>query len=397
MTNYNPSIESGTFVQKSRAGLVMSAIGATLAMLPLTLAYLISAFGGDLNGGIMTFTLILTTLGTLLWGIGMFMTIKPMSKVGGAWSAVLGGIVLMLILTFVLILFFLQDFINEVFRGISGGEALGVLVLIGFMATHILLAICCGKIGKFAKGLKLSKIGYWILAFTPVALGILFYLISKSYHNSWYGSWYSSDYETYLTLMKIVNILIGVGVLLCIIGWWISVGNGICVEYEYEDDGVVTTVGTATAPVVTPAVQAAAVLERPENQDSVITQHPVLSEDLKNGVMAMTNEQLQQIIANGSGYSPEYVVYVSTVLAKREAWEKLNAYTDQELMNIVADNQQNMDDRDAASMELFNRQSPLLLDVVKDLDAETLKNVVENPDDNFDGYVAVARQLLGMD
>lgn len=396
MTNYNPSIESVTCVQKSRAGLVMSAIGATLAMLPLTLTFAISVFGGSLGYKIITFDLILTALGTLLWGIGMFMTIKPMSKVGGAWSAVLGGIVLMLILTFVLILVLLPDFIDEVFRGINGVKVLDVLALIGFMAMHILLAICCGKIGQFAKGLKLAKIGYWILAFTPVALGILFYFISKSYYNSWYGSWYSSDYETYQILMKIVFILIDVAVLLCIIGWWISVGSGICVEYENEDDGIVTTVGTVAAPVVTPAVQAPAVAERPGNQASEITQHPALSEDLKNGVMAMTNEQLQQIIANCSVYSPEYVIYVSTVLAKREAWEKINAYTDQELMNIVADNQQNVEVRDAASMELFSRHSPLLLDVVKDLDAETLKNVLENPDDNFDGYVAAARQLLGM-
>lgn len=395
MTNYNYEVESGAFVQKSRAGLVVSAIGATLAMLPLTLIFVLSFFGGSLDSDVMTFTLVLTALGTLLWGIGMFMTIKPMSKVGGAWSAVLGGIVLMLILTFVLILVLPSDFLDEVFRGLNRVKALGIFVLIGFMVTHILLAICCGKIGRFAKGLKIARIGYWILAFMPVALGILFYLISKSYYHTWYGG-YNSDYETYETITKIVFLLMVVAVLLCIIGWWVSVGSGICIECDYEDTVAETTVGTAAASVVTSAVQAPAVAERPENQASAIIQHPALSEDMNNGVMAMTNEQLQQIIANGSAYSPDYIKYVSIVLAKREAWEKINAYTDQELMNTVADNQQSIDVRHAASMELFSRQSPLLLNEVKALDAETLKNIVEHPDNNFDGYVAATRQLLGM-
>lgn len=395
MTNYNYEVESGTLVHKSRAGLVMSAIGATLAMLPLTLMFVLSFFGEGLDNEVMMYTFILTTLGTLLWGIGMFMTIKPMSKAGSAWSSVLGGIVLMVILTFVLILALSPDFTDEVFRGLNRVKLLGVLVLIGFMATHILLAISCGKIGQFAKGLKLARIGYWILAFMPVALGILFHLLSKSYYHSWYGG-YSSDYETYLTITKIVFLLMLVAVLLCVIGWWVSVGSGICIEYEYEDTVAETTVGTAAASVVAPAVQTSAVAERTENQSSVITQHQALTEDMKNGVMAMTNEQLKQIIANGSVYSPDYVKYVSTVLAKREAWEKINAYTDQELMNTVADNQQSIDVRHAASMELFSRQSPLLLNEVKALDAETLKNIVEHPDNNFDGYVAAARQLLGM-
>lgn len=130
MTNYNYEVESGAFVQKSRAGLVVSAIGATLAMLPLTLIFVLSFFGGSLDRDVMTFTLVLTALGTLLWGIGMFMTIKPMSKVGGAWSAVLGGIVLMLILTFVLILVLSSDFLDEVFRGLNRVKALGIFVLI---------------------------------------------------------------------------------------------------------------------------------------------------------------------------------------------------------------------------------------------------------------------------
>lgn len=395
MTNYNYEVESGTIVQKSRAGLVMSAIGATLAMLPLTIVFVLSIFGGGLDDGAMMFTVILTTFGTLLWGIGMFMTIKPMSKVGGAWSSVLGGIVLMVIFTFLLILDLAPDFSDEIFRGINSVNIPIVLVLIGFMATHILLAICSGKIGQFAKGLKLARIGYWILAFTPVALGILFRLLSKSYYHSWYGG-YSSDYETYLIIAKIVFLLMLVAVFLCIIGWWVSVGSGIRIECDYEDTAVETTVGTVAASVVTPAVQTSAVAERTENQSPVITQHQALSEDMKNGVMAMTNEQLRQIIANGSAYSPDYVKYVSTVLAKREAWEIINAYTDQELMNTVADNQQSIDVRHAASMELFSRQSPLFLNEVKALDAETLKDIVEHPDNNFDGYVAAARQLLGI-
>lgn len=393
MTNYNYEVESGTIVQKSRAGLVMSAIGVTLAMLPLTIVFVLSIFGGGLENESMMIGLI-ATFGTLLWGIGMFMTIKPMSKVGGAWSSVLGGIVLMVIFTF-FILTLLPDFSDEILRGINRINIPIVLVLIGFMVTHILLAICCGKMGQFAKGLKLARIGYWILAFTPVALGILFHLLSKSYYHSWYGG-YSSDYETYLIIAKIVLLLILVAVLLCIIGWWVSVGSGIRIECDYEDTITETTVGTAAASVVTTAVQTSAVAERTENQSSVIPQHQALSEDMKNGVMAMTNEQLRQIIANGSAYSPDYVKYVRTVLAKREAWEIINAYTDQELMNTVADNQQSIDVRHAASMELFSRQSPLFLNEVKALDAETLKNIVEHPDNNFDGYVAAARQLLGI-
>lgn len=395
MTNYNYEVESGTFVKKSRAGLVMSAIGATLAMLPFTLIFMIGMFGGGQDDGIVAFGLILTALGTLLWGIGMFMTIRPMSKVGGAWGSVLGGIVLMLIFTFILILTFFPDFMREVVKGLDRLKGLGVLALIGFMTTHILLAICCGKIGQCAKGLKLTRIGYWILAFMPVALGILGYLLNKSYRYSWYGG-YSSDYETYMTLMKIVFLLMGVAVLLCVIGWWISVGNGIRVEYVYEDTVAVTTVGTAPASAATPAVQDPEVTGCQENQSSVITEHPALSDDIKNDVMAMTNEQLRQIIANGSSYSPGYVEYVSAILAKREAWEKINSYTDQELMSIVADSQQNVTVRDAASMELFSRQSPLFMNEVMSLDAEALKKVVENPDYNFDGYVAAARQLLGI-
>lgn len=393
MTNYNYELESGTIVQKSRAGLVMSAIGATLAMLPLTIVFVLSIFDGGLENESMMIGLI-ATFGTLLWGIGMFMTIKPMSKVGSAWSSVLGGIVLMVIFTF-FILTLLPDFSDEILRGINRINIPIVLVFIGFMVTHILIAICCGKMGQFAKGLKLARIGYWILAFTPVALGILFHLLSKSYYHSWYGG-YSSDYETYLIIAKIVLLLMLVAVLLCIIGWWVSVGSGIRIECDYEDTAVETTVGTVAASVVTPAVQTSAVAERTGNQSTVITQHQAFSEDMKNGVMAMTNEQLRQIIANGSAYSPDYVKYVSTVLAKREAWEIINAYTDQELMNTVADNQQSIDVRHAASMELFSRQSPLFLDEVKALDAETLKDIVEHPDNNFDGYVAAARQLLGI-
>lgn len=397
MTNYNYEGESGIFVEKSRAGLVMSAIGATLAMLPLCIVFIYNVFDGGADIDFVVLALVMAALGSLLWGIGMFMTIKPMSKVGGAWSSVLGGIVLMLIFTFILILALAPDSAEDVFRGLDRINILAIFVFLGFMATHILLAICCGKIGQCARGLGLAKTGYWILAFSPVALGILGYLLGKSYYHSWYGG-YSSEYETYLTLMKIVMVLIGVAVLLCVIGWWISVGSGIRIEYEYEDNTVVATVGTAPVqvPAEAPVVQEPAVAARVENQPSVIAQHQALTDEVKNSVMSMTNEQLKQIMANGSAYSPDYIEYIRIVLAKREAWEKINAFADQELMNIVTDGQQPVEVRDAASMELFSRQSPLLLNEVQKLDAEALKKVVENPDNNFDGYVAAARQLLGM-
>lgn len=397
-TYYEDAEQNGTQL-KAHGGMVVSAIGATLAMLPIPVISFLSDWEivKYVSDGLEIGLDILLVFGILLWGIGQMSTIRPMKYNGRAWAPVLAGIFLFIYFMITIIFLIIDEgqLPAYMFESLIVGDLqfFPVFVMILFIGIHIVLICSTGAYSRVVRGMTLAKIGYWIILITPIALIVILAIVLKN-ANSYYGY-----YQSMNPIIKIGSLFLFIADVMCVIGWWIGAGAGIPVGQEY-----LVSVSQARVPLQSANTSESVAAEigpdiNRKSSTNADTQ-PKLSLHMKEKLMAMDDERLKEIADNPDMYTNKaYVDEAAAVLKKRRAWELIHEKSDKDLLEIVndVDGIHEYAIRDAASMELFMRQSPEFVAIFSEETPDSLKEIVENSDDYFDGYVSMARKLLGME
>lgn len=393
---------------RSRAGMVLCAIGATFAMLPTSIMTLLGSLEALRIDDDMTSVIgIGIVTGMLLWAIGSFVCIGPLSKNGSTWAGVLMGIFLLLGLTGFFIIGLNENPEYLVIRALYSGDLeLGAFMVCAVIfAFHLVLALCCRKIGQSASGMTMTGSMFWVIACIPFALMIVSYLMFNEARSS---SWYygtSGSYGTYQTLLQLLVIATCICAVIAVIGFWVGVGSGIRVaEVEEEQPQIIIEADTRqeSHQAYMPQNYQYQMPQQPQQpqyqpqQPQYQPQQPqALPANLRENLLSMSNEQLQGVLAYPQHYSDAYVAEAASILRKRNAWERIQNHTDEQLIEIVKQEEADYDIADAASMELFSRQSPLLFAELEGETPESLKYITDNPDQYLEGYVEAAKQILG--
>lgn len=123
----------------------------------------------------------------------------------------------------------------------------------------------------------------------------------------------------------------------------------------------------------------------------------VITPEQKVYLMGLPNTELQRIIDNPMMYSsPQFVNEAAKILTKRNAWEMIKDYSNDQLMDILHNNKMGFAEPvlDAASMELFMRQAPTFVEEVMQCTDEQLASIVGAPNNNYEGYVKMAEKVI---
>lgn len=377
--------------RRSHGGLVLAAIGATLAMLPLALfqgLFYLEVINMNDFYGFSAISVLATLVGMIFWIIGMFVCIPAMHRNHATGTPILGAITL--IVAFSAVIFsFLTETIYDFIYAMKSGYFYTIIYIFGilYIVVHIILACICRRFARFAPGMGCASTGYWTIALLP-AIAVVCIKLTES------GTMHISTLEV---LLKAIPSVIFVSVLLCVIGWWIGAAKGIGTDEDdisYYTNGEETVETYVQTDYTTQPEQIATQPDYSQYQPPRPAIQP-LAPDFKEKMMSMSDETLNGIISSQGIYSGAYVEAARSIMAKRRAWESINSFDDTMLINIVNDEGQPYETRDAASMELYSRQSPLLFNELNTLSPHELQNIVNNPSAYLDGYVAAAQQILG--
>jgi hypothetical protein len=361
-----------------RPGLLVAAIGATLAMLSITVCETIETFNGynEIWALYVVFLLAMVAM-----PIGMLLMVKAMpnadSKRGARLMAIssfvaLGVFIFGNLLIFVSDKYFIHpgEIINypdedwETLRG-HFWFALPSAAYVLFIAYQLLLGHGAWKMRKAVAGMNLCAIAYYILA----GLTFLASVVTGTFN--------------LVTVWRILFLLIIAGVVLALIGWWIAVAKAGKVSQS-------VSVELSVEPEMPQRIE-------PQVAAPVASQAAPTTNSLYDKLMQLDDTQLQDIVDHPELYAKaDYVEKAKTLLLKRKAWAVIVDKSDAELMEMVTNDLGIYTDvmRDAASMELYSRQSPLLAEALAGETVESLQQIVASPDDYYDGYVSMARDIL---
>ena len=370
---------------RSKAGMILSAIGATMAMFPMALFMVLINFSVGVGGDIGMLVGLFTLIGMMLWSVGMFVNIGPMKANGSAGMAILAAI--FLIATQLGFIFIALIFNYEMMYFVHS-PGLTLIIAVGLIGMNIVLAITTRRMGQFTKGLKMCSTTYWILSVLPLALILFIYL---SYHSMFY------DFcQVIVNLLSLLGLVLTI---LCVIGWWIGAGSGIVMPHKEAESGVnygysPVVAQSETQQSVRQIVHNNSMPQQPQYSSAQPAQPAALPQELKDNILQMTNEQLQAVTDHPQMYVPAYVDFALSVLKKRQAWEQINEYDEAKLWSIVNDGSVSYETRDVASMELFSRNSNLLMDALRTQTHIQLMEIISNPENYFDGFVEGARSII---
>ena len=196
----------------------------------------------------------------------------------------------------------------------------------------------------------------------------------------------SSSIETATIIIAILLLLLA---LICVSGWWGAASNARDLEEEYEDNA-----SDSSQPIyVEQPSTSQSYNPAPQPQQSAAP----LAEAQRNLLMGMSNKELSDVVNNPAIYTNKtFVEEAKNIMTKRQAWEMIKNYSDEQLLNIVHNNTQGFSYEvlDAASMELFTREAPAFVNEIKALETEELLGIVNNPGAYYDGYVSAATVVL---
>lgn len=94
-------------------------------------------------------------------------------------------------------------------------------------------------------------------------------------------------------------------------------------------------------------------------------------------LLKFDDARLREIIENTLLYKDECRDKARKILARRTSWERIKEYSDKDLMRIITTDKDLYDDsmQGAASMELYNRLSPLLYEEIRSMSYDTIKQI----------------------
>lgn len=375
--------------------LKLSAFGATLAMLPFAFIILIAGLTQKepTSESTAKLLIVLQFFGTLLWGIPLLAIKKNADRLGVSSSGLTTCAVGIFIGGLMQILFILSpETFEPVFKFIYGGSSGFAIILIVTCIPNIPLFVGMLTSGKRLPALRSYSTVYLLLALFPlVMLGLAKVFIK---HSAW--SYHSTGLETFLTISAALLFLL---CLLGVIGWWKASGNASEIEEEYnEENGDIITEATyVEQPAATQTSGATATGASASAAAPIRGAGTPVTEEQRKLIMSMSDQELTNVVNNPMLYAnPAFVEEARTTLVKRQAWEMIKDYPDAQLLDIVHNNTQGFayEVLDAASMELYARQSEEFVNEIRSLSIEELQGIVSNPDSYFDGYLRLATAVL---
>lgn len=369
-----------------------AAFGACLTMLSMFFA--IALIGCDIVSPYGHLTAIrngafFQLIGSIIWGVSLLSCFTPGKSLkiqSLGWKLSAAGVFLVAPIS--LLLLFEPDFIFAIqgftyFYSYSLIDWMGVILLIFlYIGINTLLAIGTSILGKQIKAFKRAKVAYIIFAILPIAYSLLA-ISAISFMGRTMGMM-SETYMIYIILIFAIIFLFIGGSL--IISWWKATADARKIEAEVRN---VNSASEPQTPSESPAPHESPVLPSP----------PSITDAQRSLLMGMSNQDLNNVVSNASLYSdPSFVDEAKKILSKRQAWEMIKDYSDEQLLSIIHENIQNFkfEVLDAASLELFNREAPAFVNEINALKTEELQNIVNNPEVNFDGYVRAATLVLSI-
>lgn len=389
---------------KISGNLTGAAFGASLAMLPMSFFILLAAFE-IFKGGSEDFAkaiIILQFIGCLIWAICIGATLSDAKKLNvstGGLALCIPGIIIGGILQIIAVVE--PDFMVEFIRFGNGNEDAFFIILLITLAVNLPLAIGTLMAGKYLHSLRRASFGYFLLSIFPLIMLLIFKIfIKRSY--GYYG--YSSNTDTAIIITVVLLFLL---ILLCVNGWWCAISNARDLEEDYQNSENYSYTSQPTyieqpttpsypqqysaVPPVPPTPQNYNPAPQPAQQSNGIT------DAQRNLLMGMSDQELNNVVNNPTLYTNKaFVDEAAKILTKRQAWEMIKDYSDEQLLSIVHDNIQGFayEVLDAASMELFSREAPAFVNEINALETEELLGIVNNPNAYYDGYVRAATLVL---
>lgn len=379
-----------------------AAIGATIAMLPAAFFMLLAAFEiiKNIDEAIATALIVVQFIGCLIWAGGLTNAISNSKRLDVKTSGIALCIIGILLGGLLQLIFNFDDNLQEkAFSILYGSDEIKsfIIILLVALAINLPLAIGTAKIGSRLQGLRGAIFPYSVLAAFPVVILILSKIILKK--SSYYYS-YSYSAKSAETLIKVIIVILFVCALSTVIAWWRAVSSAKEVEEEAENDGD-EFIAEPTY-IEQPVAEAAPVQTQHtaySQPQSAATHAPAfqISPEQKKLLMGMSDNELSNVIRNPTLYAnPAFVEEAQKMLTKRQAWEAIKDYTDEQLLSVVHENIQGFAPEvlDAASMELLSRENPDFIAEVSALSTEELQGILSNADSYYDGYIQLATSIL---
>lgn len=367
-----------------------AAIGASLAMLPVAIFAVLAALEAikDASEGFGKTIVVIQFIGCLIWAGSLTSAISgakrlniPTAGFGACITGALIGGILQLIFVF-------DEKLLYKFISLAEGEteALALITLVTVVA-NLPLAIGTLMLGKHISPLRGASVCYFILSVFPLVEVLLAkILIKKSY--SYYYGFSASNTKTFL----IITVLFLLA-LICVINWWNAVSRASGIEEANEDTDNLAPQATYIEQPTAPMQQTAA----PQQQNYSPRPVSAITDEQKKILMGMSNQELTNVINNPSLYAnPAFVEEAKKTLTKRQGWEIIKDYSDEQLLSIVHDNVQGFSAEvlDAASMELLARENATFINEVSSLTVPELQGILSNADSYYDGYIQLATRVL---
>ncbi len=369
-----------------------AAIGASLAMLPVAIFAVLAALEAikDASEGFGKTIVVIQFIGCLIWAGSLTSAISgakrlniPTAGFGACITGALIGGILQLIFVF-------DEKLLYKFISLAEGEteALALITLVTVVA-NLPLAIGTLMLGKHISPLRGASVCYFILSVFPLVEVLLAkILIKKSY--SYYYGFSASNTKTFLIITVLLLFLLA---LICVINWWNAVSRASGIEEANEDTDNLAPQATYIEQPAAPMQQTAA------PQQTNYSARPVspITDEQKKILMGMSNQELTNVINNPSLYAnPAFVEEAKKTLTKRQGWEIIKDYSDEQLLSIVHDNVQGFSAEvlDAASMELLARENATFINEVSSLTIPELQGILSNADSYYDGYIQLATRVI---
>lgn len=369
-----------------------AAIGASLAMLPVAIFAVLAALEAikDASEGFGKTIVVIQFIGCLIWAGSLTSAISgakrlniPTAGFGACITGALIGGILQLIFVF-------DEKLLYKFISLAEGEteALALITLVTVVA-NLPLAIGTLMLGKHISPLRGASVCYFILSVFPLVEVLLAkILIKKSY--SYYYGFSVSNTKTFLIITVLLLFLLA---LICVINWWNAVSRASGIEEANEDTDNLAPQATYIEQPTAPMQQTAA----PQQQNYSPRPVSAITDEQKKILMGMSNQELTNVINNPSLYAnPAFVEEAKKTLTKRQGWEIIKDYSDEQLLSIVHDNVQGFSAEvlDAASMELLARENATFINEVSSLTIPELQGILSNADSYYDGYIQLATRVL---
>lgn len=371
-----------------------AAIGATIAMIPLPfIAFFVAveAFK-DMSEGFAKVLVIIQFIGCLIWAgalTGAIPGAKRLNISAAGFGACIAGALIGGILQMI---FIFDEKLLYKFMSLANGKT-EALVLITLITVVVNLPLALGTLtaGKSLHSLKGASVCYFILSVFPLLAVLLYKIIVKKSFNYYYG--YSSSGEE--TCGIVICTLLLLFAIICVISWWRAASNAMNIEETPDNNDDFAPQATYVEQPAAAPVQPSAPTQPQQNYSA----RPVsaITDEQKKILMGMSNQELTNVINNPSLYAnPAFVEEAKKTLTKRQGWEIIKDYSDEQLLSIVHDNVQGFSAEvlDAASMELLARENATFINEVSSLTIPELQGILSNADSYYDGYIQLATRVL---